>query len=67
MTDRTRRIGLSIGAAFMAVGMVAGVFAATQNQNTSEPQVRLAVGGVVRRRWVSARAVRWVPWGCWVR
>jgi Spy/CpxP family protein refolding chaperone len=33
-----RKAGLSISAAVMAVGMVAGVFAATQNQNTSEPQ-----------------------------
>jgi protein CpxP len=38
MTERMRKAGLSIGAAVMAVGMVAGVFAATQNQNTSEPQ-----------------------------
>jgi len=38
MTERMRKAGLSIGAAVMAVGMVAGVYAATQNQNTSEPQ-----------------------------
>ncbi|HEY2905615.1 MAG TPA: hypothetical protein VGJ29_06920, partial [Vicinamibacterales bacterium] len=38
MTERMRKAGLSVGAAVMALGMVAGVFAATQNQNTSEPQ-----------------------------
>jgi protein CpxP len=38
MTERMRKAGLSIGAAVMAAGMVAGVVAATQNQNTSEPQ-----------------------------
>src|SRR3954467_14347261 len=38
MNDRIRKTGLSIGAAIMALGMAAGVFAATQNQNTSEPQ-----------------------------
>jgi periplasmic protein CpxP/Spy len=38
MTERMQKIGFSIGAALMALGMAAGVFAATQNQNTSEPQ-----------------------------
>jgi periplasmic protein CpxP/Spy len=38
MTNRIRNTALSIGAALMALGMAAGVFAATQNQNTSEPQ-----------------------------
>jgi Spy/CpxP family protein refolding chaperone len=38
MTDRIRKIGLSVGVGLISVGMVAGVFAATQNQNTSDPQ-----------------------------
>jgi Spy/CpxP family protein refolding chaperone len=38
MSDRMRKIGLSVGAALIAAGTVSGVFAATQNQNTSEPQ-----------------------------
>jgi Spy/CpxP family protein refolding chaperone len=38
MIEHTRRVGLTIAAVLMAGGMAAGVFAAAQNQNTSEPQ-----------------------------
>lgn len=37
MTHRTRQFGLAAGAALIAVGMAAGVYAAAQNQNTNEP------------------------------
>jgi Spy/CpxP family protein refolding chaperone len=37
MTNRIRQLALAAGSALMALGMVAGVFAATQNQNTSNP------------------------------
>src|SRR5690349_16498247 len=37
MTNRIRQFALAAGSALMALGMVAGVFAATQNQNTSNP------------------------------
>jgi len=37
MTHRTRQLALVAASALMALGMAAGLFAAVQNQNTSEP------------------------------
>jgi Spy/CpxP family protein refolding chaperone len=38
MTERMRQLGLRAGATLMALGLAAAVMAASQNQNTNEPQ-----------------------------